>query len=293
MIRRILAVAHLRIREVARGPLLPFLILFLVSAAIAAVATPGEPGPDRQRALDGFVLDIALLVSVLAAAAFGAGSLAGDRDSERESVLHASPLKRLELLAGGLLGHGGALLILGLGLLLGTISITGLLGGGDRDRASTRIPIRAGTLLDGEGEPVTGRWLFLTRDAPEGVYLLEAARDSLDAGDGIETAAVWIQLREIVENMNFGMPEVYPVAVRVGDGPERIIELRTGNPLKFDLAIAEIARDGGTRISVHRLDPSIILGLAPGGLVVQGQARPIVWNLAKALLAWAFMKVEV
>ena len=286
MIRRVLAVALLRTREVARGPLLPFLLLFLLAAAIAALATPGEPGPDRQRALDGFVLDVALLVSVLAAAAFGAGSLASDRESARETVLHASPLRRLELLAGTQLGHAAALLILGLGLLLGTISITGLIGGGERDRASTRVPVRAGTLLDGKGESVLGRWLMLTRAAPEGSYVLDAPEGSFDAGPGVRAADVWIQIREVVEDLNAGMPEVYPVAVRVGAGPEEVIQLRTGNPLRFALDISEVRGEADTRIFVRRLDPELAIGLAPGGLVVQGRTRPFVLNLAKAFAAW-------
>ncbi len=283
VLRRVFGVAALRAREGLRGPVLWFLLLFVALAVAAALGSPGEPGVDRQRAVDTFVLHAALLVSVLAAAAIGSASLPGDREAGRESVLRASAIREHELLIGGLLGHAACLAILLGGMFLATISITGLLAGGDRDRAATRTALRADRLTDHRGREVIGRRCYLQKDAPAAVYTLSTAATELESG---EDAKVFISLREVVEDMSAGIPKVYSVAVRVGDGPERIIQNRTGNTLSFTVRREELADSGGTPIEVRRVDPAYTLGLSPGGLLVQGAIRSFPVNLLKTFVSW-------
>ncbi len=283
MVRRVLAVAGLRAREGLRGPVLWFLLFFAALAAAAALWTPGEPGLERQRAVDGFVLDAALLVSILAAAALGAASLPGDREAGRESLLRAGPIRDPEFLVGGLLGHAAGLVVLLFGMYLGTLSVTALLAGGDRDRAPTRTPLRAELLRDYQGRPVVGRWSYLVPTANAATYTLNATADDLEPG---EDADAYVNLREIVDDMNAGIPETYPVAIRVGEGPERITRNRTGNPLTFTIDRAELAGEGGIDIEIRRIGPAYTLGVAPGGLVVQGRIRSFPQNLLKTFAGW-------
>ncbi len=284
-LRRLLGVAGLRAREGLRGSVLWFLLLFSVLAIAAALASPGEPGVDRQRAVDTFVLNAALLVSVLAAASIASASLPADREAGRESVLRSSAIREHELLVGGLLGHAACLLVLLLGMFLATIAITGLFAGGDRDRAATRTALRADHLVDDQGREVVGRWLSLVMDAPSATYTLPATAADLEPG---EDAQVFVQLREMVEELGGVIPETYRVAVRVGEGPDRIIENRTGNPLEFTVQRKELNDAGGTRIEVRRIDPAYALGVAPGGLVVQGAIRSFPLNLLKTFVSWFF-----
>jgi hypothetical protein len=282
-LRRVIGVAGLRAREGLRGPVLWFHILFAALAIVAALASPGEAGVDRQRAVDTFVLNAALFVSILAAAAIGSASLPGDREAGRESILRASAIREHELLIGGLLGNAACLLVLLFGMYLATISVTGLLAGGDRDRAATRTALRADRLTDYQGRAVVGRWLSLPTDASFGTYTLPATAEELEPG---EDAQVFIDLREMVVDLGAGIPEVYPVAVRVGDGPERIIRNRTGNPLEFTVQREELADSGGTEIEVRRIDPAFLLGISPGGLLVQGAIRSLPVNLLRAFASW-------
>ena len=284
-IRRILGVAGLRAREGLRGSVPWFLLLFIALAVAAALGSPGEPGVARQRAVDTFVLNAALLVSILAAAAIGSSSLPADREAGRESVLRASAIREHELLVGGLLGHAAGLLVLLFGMYLGAIAITGLLAGGDRDRVATRMALRADRLVDDHGHEVFSRWCHLKLEEPAATYTLPATAADLEPG---EDAKVYVQLREVVEELGGGIPETYRIAVRVGDGPERIIEMRTGNPLEFTVERDDLNDSGGTEIEVRRIDPAYALGVAPGGLVVQGRIRSFPVNLLKTLLSWFF-----
>ena len=281
--RRVLGVARLRAREGLRGSVLWFLLLFAALAIGAALATPGEPGVERQRAVDTFVLNTALLVSILAAASIGSASFPADREAGRESVLRASAIREHELLIGGLLGHAVCLLVLLFGMYLGAISITGLFAGGDRDRAATRTALRADHLVDDHGHEVVKRWCNLLLTEPSAIYTLPATAADLEPG---EDAQVFVQLREMVESLDGVIPETYRVAVRVGEGPERIVTNRTGNALEFTVQREELNDAGGTRIEVRRIDPAYLLGVAPGGLVVQGAVRSFPLNLAKTFLSW-------
>ncbi|MHC4470404.1 MAG: hypothetical protein ACYTDY_15215 [Planctomycetota bacterium] len=283
--RRIAAVALLRSREATRGPLTAFLVVFVLAAAAVALLTPGEPGPDRQRAVDGFVFDIGLLVTVLAAAAIGSASFAADRETGRGVLLHATPLRTAELVIGGALGHAACLLVLVLGAAAGFLAVTGLLAGGDADRSTTRRPIRAVRLLDERGREVAG--IKLRGENLAATYMLDVAREDLGVEDGAP-ARVLIQLEEYVDDMGGGIPAVYPVSIRVGDGPDRVIRQRVDNPLEIELTADSLLPEGMTPISVRRVDPAYTLGLGLGGFVAQGHRRSFPMNVAKAFLAWFF-----
>jgi hypothetical protein len=276
---RLFAVSAVRLREGLRGPVPAFLVVYLAVVAAAAFAVPGEAGPDHQRAVDAFALDAALLVAVLAAAVLCATSLAADRDAGREPWLRATALRDLEVLAGGLLGHAAALAILLAGIGLAFLAATGVIAGGYR--APTRIAIRAQELFDAADRPAP-RGVVLTRDAPEATWVLPAVRGELEPGRPCRAFAM---LTEYAEDMN-SLPELYPVAIRVGDGPERILRHRTGNPLEVEFLPGDLRPEGTTRVAVRRLDPAYALGLFPGGLVVQGRERSFPLNSGKALLAW-------
>ena len=276
--RRIMGVAAVRAREGLRGPVTAFLLLYLALAGAAAVAAPGEAGVERQRAVDGFALDAALFTAVLAAAVLGATSLAADRDSGREPWLRATALRDVETLVGGLLGHAAALGVLLAGMLLGFLATSGLLAGGHR--APTRVALRAEALLDGAGRPAE-RGVLLTRAEPEATFVLPARR--ADLAEGPDCRA-YLMLAEFAEDLD-SLPDEYPVAVRVDDGPERVLLHRTGDPLEFDLEAGSVRAEGGTRIAVRRVDPSYTLGLAPGGLLAQGHPRSFPLNALKAVLA--------
>jgi len=122
-------------------------------------------------------------------------------------------------------------------------------------------------------------------DAPSATYTLPATAADLEPG---EDAQIFVHFREMVEELNGVIPETYRVAVRVGEGPDRIIENRTGNPLEFTVQREELNDAGGTRIEVRRIDPAYLLGVAPGGLVVQGAIRSFPLNLLKTFLSWFF-----
>jgi hypothetical protein len=282
VVRRIAAVALLRIREALRGPLAAFLVIFLLAAAAVALFTPGEPGPDRQRAVDGFVFDVALLVTVLAAAAIGSASFAADRESRREVLLHATPLRPAELVVGTVLGHAACLVVLVLGAAAGFLAVTGWLAGGDEDRAETRVPIRATRLVDEDGRKVTG--VMLSRSRLEATYELDLRPDdpAFEAGP----AKVWIHVQEFVDDLGGGIPTLYPVRVRVGKRPDLVLNHRTQNPIVIDVAAEDLVRDGPTPITIRRADPAYTLGLTPLGLVAQGPRRSFALNVAKAFLAW-------
>ena len=282
-IRRILAVATLRAREGLRGPLAWFLVLFLAASAAGMLLVPGEPGLEHQRAVDGLVLDLGLLFTVLAAASIGAASLAGDREAGRESLLRAGALRPVELMAGGFLGQAASLAVLTVGVFLGTISLTGLLAGGDGDRTPTRVLLRAEHLLDANGDEVTDRLLALTRRVPAATYVFDAPRSAL--AEEPETT-VRVVVVEMIDDMQAGLPQTYPVGVRVDEGPERILTLRTGNPIVIDVRRTEFREEGGTRFTIRRIDPAYTLTLLPTGFHVEGRTRSFTANLAKAFGAW-------
>ncbi len=279
-VRRLTGLAVVRAREGLRGPVAAFLALHVALCVVAGLAAAGEAGPDRQRAVDGYALDAALFVSALAAAVLGATSLAADREAGRDPLLSSTALRDHERLLGGHAGHAAALLVLLAGMLLAALAASTLLGGGER--APTRKALRAGTLLDGAGRPAVGG-VLLTTDAPEASFVLDAPRASL--AEGPECRA-FLMLREYVDDLAGAIPESYPVAVRVDDGPERVLAHRAGAALEIDLAREEVREAGGTVFRVRRVDPCYSLGLFPGGLVVQGRLRSFPLNAAKAMFGW-------
>lgn len=283
--RRVGAVALTRIREGVRGPVLLFLLIFLGLAIAATLITPGEPGTERQRAVDGLVLQIARLVLVLAAAALATASLSGDRDAGREPLLRATPLGPVELLVGGFLGHAACLLVLLAGMYFGSISVTGFFAGGDTDRIATRVRLQDTALFTADGRRVENQWARLTKRHPTAYYEFDVERDKLPF-DEAGGAQAWILLLEILAGRDRGFPDQYPVGVRIGGREEQILQIRRENPVKFTLRPDDIPASGPLRIHVRRVHPAFNLGLRPGGLVVQGRTRPFSVNLLKALIAW-------
>jgi hypothetical protein len=275
-------VAVLRAREGLRGPVLVFLGLFLAGAAAAALLTPGEPGLDRQRAVDAYVLDVARYVSALAAIVLAAASLSGDREARRAPLLRATPLRDAELLLGGLLGHAACVLALLLGIFLGALSVTAHLAGGPRDRVVTRERLSAVSLAGGKEQ---GDWVFLTEDAPEAVYEVDPPREDLPFDAEPEGVKAWIRLREILDLGLESVPETYPVGLRLGSGPERVLQVTHKTPVRFTLT-ADHFRDGPLRIRVRRMHPAFVLGLHREGLAIQGRPRSFALNLGKALGGW-------
>jgi len=55
-------------------------------------------------------------------------------------------------------------------------------------------------------------------------------------------------LTEYAEDLG-SLPEEYPIALRVGDGPERLLRHRTGAPLETEIAPGDLAPGGGTRVT--------------------------------------------
>jgi len=271
--RRILAVARVRFAEGRRGPLPAFLLVFAGLAVAAALGAGGEPGPDRQRTVDGYVLDAALLLSALAAAGLGAASLAADRESGRESVLAAGPLRPHETLIGGLVGHAAVLaLLLGGMLALGT-TVTEVLTGGSGDRAPTREQIREARLaggsfrLDEEGETATIEIL-----APRGAVF-----------DGPDPRA-FVGITEYESERARNYPSAYPVAVRPGRGAEREVLKEWGRPLEVELDPGDFPEGAPLAIRLRRVDEEYDLEIV--AVAVHGRRRPLLVNLAKAGAAW-------
>lgn len=282
---RLLAVARLRATEALRGPFAGFLLLYTVLAVAACLLPPGEAGPDRQRAVDRFALDAALLVTALAAAAFGAGSLPADRESGRASLIDTGPLRRHELLGAGLAGHAGALALLVAGAFAVFLLATSLLTGGAADRTATRVPIRAERLLSFSGEPAP-HGVVLTEERPEATFLLPVGRREIErAAAGAGSVRAWVELRELYDT-DSGIPVSYDVLVTVGDGPVRRITVGRGMPLSFELRPSEIRPGPDTPVAIRRIDPAMRFGLAPGGLLVEGPPRPFLRELGAAAFSW-------
>jgi len=277
--RRIAAVALLRYREGARGSLVVFLLAFLGLSIAACLLVPGEPGPERQRVIDRLVFGAALLVSALAAASLAAAPDPGDRAAGRDAVLSAGPLRPAEGIAGAWLGHGACLVILLAGMFAGALAITGLLSGGDRDRRPTRTAVFPERLEGPDGRAAAGP-VVLLEAGQAATYVL---REPDLAPDGPEVT-VRISLYSGPDTLDF--PESFPVAVTVGTGEAREVRVRRTEPLRFHLNPEEAAATRELPIRIQRRGPVYALGLAPGGLVVEGRRRSHAANLAKALLAW-------
>ncbi len=273
--RRIAAVATLRYRESTRGPLLVFLVAILVLAAAAALFVPGEPGPERQQAIDHLVFDAVLLVTVLAAATLGAAPDPADRASGRDAVLGAGPLRNWEGLLGAWLGHGAALLLLLSGSLAGATVLTEVLSGGDEDRPPTRKTVAATGLTGPDGRPVEGS-VLLSKPGSAAIFTVPRRPD----GPAEPSVVVLISPLASAELLEF--PEFFPVGVRTGDGPLREIRVRRGSPLRY----RPLPGEDATRIEIRRLGPAYTLALFPVGLLVDGAERSRSANLGKALLSW-------
>ncbi|MEN8148634.1 MAG: hypothetical protein ABFS86_02355 [Planctomycetota bacterium] len=274
-LRRIAAVATLRYRESARGPLLVFLVAILVLAAAAALFVPGEPGPERQRAIDHLVFDLILFVTALAAATLGAAPDPADRAAGRDAVLGAGPLRTWERLVGAWLGHGTGLLILLCGAVAGSMAVTEVLSGGEADRPPTRRPVHAATLEGPDGRPAK-RAVLLAKPGEHAVFTVPRRPG------GPESPEVTVRIAPLATPSAREFPETFTVGVKTGDGPVREVRVLRGEPLRYH----PLPGEDVTRIEIRRTGPAWTLALFPDGLIVEGAPGSRSANLGKALLAW-------
>lgn len=147
--RRLIAVAELRLREAASARLAALAPLAFLAGLAAAAWVPGSSDAARASSADLVILSAALGTALLVVVVLGASSFAEDVRTGRALTLLATPVSRLEVVLGGIAGHAVFGFLLALALAGG--GLLGLEAGGLGTRARDGVRPAVAAEVAGRG----------------------------------------------------------------------------------------------------------------------------------------------